>query len=181
LVVASAEPRIVAETERVLLSRFEEFLPSLFSSVESTSVESTISFTFKHGAPALPILEYLYQTTGSLRASLADDSAGSTWFTEQDIARAVLAYDGSSRVLRIRLTPEAGQRVVRLTSQNLGKAVRVTLDNEVLLEATINGVFGEPFQVTAPDTDTDTALALTVILETGALPASVSTGVPDGI
>jgi preprotein translocase subunit SecD len=71
------------------------------------------------------------------------------------------------------LTPEAGQRLLRLTSENLGQLVAMTLDGETLMEARINGTFGEQFQIAGQQLDPDLDVALAVILTTGALPADV--------
>jgi hypothetical protein len=173
LEVDSLEPAVIAETGRVLAARFEEFRPTLLSSTASVIEGSTIRFTFRNGAPEPGVLEYLYATPGRVRAALITDRFGSAWFTDKDIRQAAVVYSDSMRALRVRLTPEAGQRLLRLTSENLGQLVAMTLDGETLMEARINGTFGEQFQIAGQQLDPDLDVALAVILTTGALPADV--------
>jgi hypothetical protein len=80
LAVDSGDPATIEATRRKLQARFEEFPPSMFSTVESKATGSTVSFTFRNGAPSPQVLEYLYSTPGHVRAALA--SGGSTWLAE---------------------------------------------------------------------------------------------------
>jgi preprotein translocase subunit SecD len=97
-------------------------------------------------------------------------------FTDRDIEQAALAYENKSHVVRLRLAPAAGDRVLALTTRNVGKTARLTLDDRVLLEAVITGVLRESFQITSPEQDTEKAMAFVVVLQSGALPAVVSLG-----
>lgn len=81
---------------------------------------------------------------------------------------------GERHVVRLRLTPAAGDRVLALTTRNVGKTARLTLDGRLLLEATITGVLRDSFQITSPEQETEKAMALAVVLRSGALPAVVS-------
>jgi hypothetical protein len=173
LEVDSFEPAVVEETGRVLAARFEEFRPTLLSSTASVIEGSTIRFTFRNGAPEPAVLEYLYATPGRVRAALVTDRSGPAWFTDKDIRRAAVVYSDSMRTLQVRLTPEAGQRLLRLTSENLGRVVAMTFDGETLMEARINGTFGDRFQLAGQELDAGRDVALAVILTTGALPADV--------
>jgi preprotein translocase subunit SecD len=172
--VDSSDPAIVAGTARVLAARFKEFPATLFSSTEYAIQGSTIRFTFKNGAPEPKVLAYLYETPGHLRAALATNRLGRPSFTEQDVRDVAVGYRDSMPVLRVVLTAEAGQRLVRLTSENIGQIMTMTLDGETLTQARIQGVFGERFEVGAPDSDLDFYRALRAILTTGALPARVT-------
>jgi preprotein translocase subunit SecD len=154
------------------LFRFGEFRPFFFSSVESTIDGSTLSFRFKRGAPAQSTVTYLYQTPGRVRATLVEGFG--ILFTDKDIEQAHLAFENERHVIRLRLTPAAGNRVLALTTRNVGKTARLTLDGRVLLEAVITGVLRDTFQVTSPEEDTEKAKALVVVLQSGALPAVVS-------
>jgi hypothetical protein len=173
LEVQSSDPPVVAETARVLSARFGEFRPSLLSSSKFAIEGSTIRFTFRNGAPEPKIVEYLYATPGHFRAALASDRFGRPWFTDRDVRDAHVTYQNSMPALAVRLTPEAGQRLARLTTDNLGQVVSMTLDGETLMEARIQGAFGERFLVQGQKLDPDLDLALAVILTTGALPADV--------
>jgi hypothetical protein len=170
--VDTTDPVVVAEVRRILLFRFGEFRSSFFSSIESKVDGSRLSFLFKGGAPAQSILPYLYKTSGRVRATLVESPA--VLFTHQDIEQAALAYENESHVVRLRLTPAAGDRVLALTTRNVGKTARLTLDGRLLLEATITGVLRDSFQITSPEQETEKAMALAVVLRSGALPAVVS-------
>jgi len=173
LEVDSSDPAVVAETARVLAARFERFPATMLSSTEYAIRGSTIRFTFKNGAPEPKILEYLYDTPGHLRASLATDRFGTPWFTDRDLSNVDAAYRSSMRVLRVRLTAKAGRRLVQLTTENLGRVVTTTLDGETLMEARIQGVFGERFEIVGGELDPELIGPLVVVLRTGALPADV--------
>jgi hypothetical protein len=173
LEVQSSDPAVVARAARVLSARFREFRPSLVSSSKFAIEGSTIRFTFRNGAPEPEIVEYLYSTRGHFRAALASDQFGEPWLTDGDVSEAHVTYQDSMPALAVRLTPEAGQRLTQLTTDNVGQVVRMTLDGETLMEARIQGVFGERFMITGQDSEEDIRRALTVVLTTGALPADV--------
>lgn len=175
LEVQSSDPPVVAETARVLTARFGEFRPSLLSSSKFVIEGSRLRFTFRNGAPEPKIVEYLYSTPGHFRAALVSDQLGTPWLTDRDVRDAHVTYQNSMPALAVRLTPEAGQRLARLTTDNLGQVVRMTLDGETLMEARIQGAFGERFLVQGQRLDPDLHRALAVILTTGALPAEVHT------
>ena len=179
LEVDSTDPAVVAETARVLAARFEEAQPTMFSSARFVIEGSTVRFTFKNGAPEPTILERLYQTPGHLRAAPVTEQFGSPWFTERDVVDVTVVYRDSMYVLRVRLTAEAGQRMVRLTTENLGQVVKMTLDGVTMMEARVNGVFGDRFEIGGGQLDLDSASALVIILTTAALPAAVR-AVPAG-
>lgn len=172
LSVKTQDSAVLEEVRRILLFRFGEFPASFFSSIETTSDGSVISFRFKGGAPEDSILTYLYETRGKVRASLAESSA--ILFTDRDIEQAALAYENDTTVMRLRLTQAAGARVLALTTRSIGKTARVTLDGRPLIEATITGAFSDSFQVNLPDQDIEKGPALVAVLRSGALPAPVS-------
>ena len=176
LQVQSSDPAVVAGTARVLSARFKEFRPSLLSSSKFAIEGSTIRFTFRNRAPEPKIVEYLYTTQGHFRAALANDQFGEPWFTDRDISEAHVIYQNSMPALAVQLTPEAGQRLAQLTTDNVGQVVRMTLDGETLMEAQIQDPFGERFMVQGQEHDRDLQRALAVILTTGALPADVKAG-----
>lgn len=176
LSVDSDDRMVLEEVRRILLFRFGEFRPSFFSSIESDINGSAISFRFKGGAPEESILTYLYETPGRVNAVLVENSG--LLFTDQDIEQAGLAHENGSSVVRLRLAPTAGERVLALTTRNVGRTARLTMDGRALLEATITGALRDSFQITSPEQDPQKAMALVVVLRSGALPAAVSFSEP---
>lgn len=172
LSVDSADVRVVEEVRRILLFRFGEFPVSFFSSIESEVDGAVISFRFKGGAPEESILTYLYQTPGRVNASIVESPG--TLFTSRDIEDAALMHDDAGRMLLLRLTASAGERMRVLTARNVGKTVRLAMDGRVLIEATISGVLSDSFQVVSPEQDRERGLALITVLRSGPLPALVS-------
>jgi len=167
----SSEATVVAEAERVLMARFGEFSASWFSSVESEARGSQIIFMFRYGAPDPSVIEYLYRTPGGLRVSI--EGLSGELFDNRDIRDAVLRYADSTYRLALRLTPEAGARVMKATSENIGRVAAMTFDQEVLLESAITAPFGESLEITLPGRPSRFA-ELIAMLKSGALPTRVS-------
>jgi preprotein translocase subunit SecD len=86
-----------------------------------------------------------------------------------------VAYRDSQPVLRLRLTAEAGERLARLTSRNVGRVMTVTLDGETLFEATVQSALATSLEITG--VEVDELRALSVVLRAGALPEGVATRV----
>lgn len=175
LAVDSRDTAVVESARQILLSRFNEFRPSFLSSITSKIDGSGITFTFYGGAPSDDTIKYLYRTRGKVRAVLSDSTT--ILFTDRDIEEARLIYSDSRFDIALRLSQEAGERVLRLTTKNIGKSARITLDNAVLLDARIQDALRDSFQLTAPHQDDEQNRALVVVLRSGALPAQVSDGI----
>ena len=175
LTADSSDPTVVAETQRVLLARFERFRASWLASVNSEVQGSQITFVFRNWAPDPAILEHLYATPGLLEASITKEPRRKL-FDTADIRDAGVYVVDSQRRLRLRLFPEAGARVMKLTSENIGATAITTLDGVVLMEGRINGAFGESLEITGL---ADSGLhELAVILRSGALPTTVVAASP---
>jgi hypothetical protein len=171
LTVETDDPAHVVEVERVLLARFESLRPSLLASVDSSITGSTLHFSFRWWVPDWEQLEPVYSTPGRLRASLAGEIRPA--FTHDDIRDVVVTYSNSQPALRLRLTAEAGERLTRLTSRNVGAVMAMKLDGETLVEAQVNGVLGTSLEVAGMGIDE--AKSLSVILNAGAFPEGVTT------
>jgi hypothetical protein len=172
LTAESNEPAVIAEAERVLMARFEEFPASWLSSIESCTAGSELTFVFKGGAPDPVVLDYLYSTPGVFRVSLANGFRRDL-FDSRDLRDVVLRFVDSSYRLALRLTPEAGARVMKATSENIGQVAMMTLDGKVLVEAQISAPFGEFLEVTLPGRPSRVA-ELVAVLKSGALPTGMS-------
>ena len=170
--VESSELATIETTDQILLARFHRVLPSFFSTVNSEVSGSIISYTFRRGAPDESMTTYLCRTIGTFSISLADDDSEEIWVTELDIERAEAGLDESGPFILIQLSEAAGERMLFLTSQNLGKVLTGKMGSETLFEATIRGQFASRFQVRAP-LGAD-AKAIAAILESGSLPALVT-------
>jgi preprotein translocase subunit SecD len=82
----------------------------------------------------------------------AVDQPDVSWITQADVKtaeRTTDARDGHP-VLHVTLKPEATQRMLALTSANIGKKVRFTWDGTVVGELWIASGFGSPFELPAP-------------------------------
>lgn len=73
------------------------------------------------------------------------------WVGQDDIADVERVVPPSGHaVLRLHLKPEAAERVSALTAANNGKHVRFTWDGKTVSDMTIQGTFGERFDLPAP-------------------------------
>jgi hypothetical protein len=68
----NATPQQVAHTAQILTARFDEILPAMASTVSATTTDTTITFTFRGGAPNEDVLRPLPLTRGELRIAPAD-------------------------------------------------------------------------------------------------------------
>lgn len=75
-----------------------------------------------------------------------------SWITQEDVktAERTTSASGGQPVLRLTLKPEATQRMLALTSANIGKKVRFTWDGTMVSELTVASGFGSPFELPAP-------------------------------
>jgi preprotein translocase subunit SecD len=172
LSVDTSSPAIQERTRNVLLARFDQVRPSFFSSVESKVDGSTISFRFKGAAPDAATMKYLSETPGRVQASLVETAE--VLFTQRDIEHASTGYGNGGPVLNVLLAQNAGATVVAVTARNIGKKIRVTMDDRILLDAVISGAFGSSFQIALPGETAEQAKGLAAVLASGALPAPVS-------
>jgi preprotein translocase subunit SecD len=96
-------------------------------------------------------------------------------FTHDDIRDVVATYNNGQPALSLRLTAEAGERLTRLTSQNVGGFMTITLDGRTVSEARVTAILGESLVIAGLEIDEIRLLA--VILQAGALPEGVRTRV----
>lgn len=168
----STNPQTVAASRDILENRFKEFLPSMFSSVNSTIHGSTISFEFHNGAPKHADLVQLFSTPGRLVVSLHSPTGyGTIWYTDKDIEYAESKNSNGEKFIAIKLTEKTGERLKRLSSQNIGNKVDVTLDGKIILQAVIRGTLGRYSEFNAPNPDK--AVYLAAILKNGHLPTKI--------
>ncbi|HKS55760.1 MAG TPA: hypothetical protein VJS12_10765 [Steroidobacteraceae bacterium] len=170
LVVDSSDAAVIAETERVLLKRFDDEYPGV---VEAKTEGSVITVAFRHTTPDRELVHALYAMPGRLRATIPD--LGAILFTTRDIADANIAYREKEYMLRIKLVPAAKQRIQRLTTQAVGNIAQLEVDGHVWVRATISSPMSDSMQVPLPGATEVDARALSIVLRSGAhLPAQVS-------
>jgi preprotein translocase subunit SecD len=161
----------IETTERVLSERFHQYLPSLFSSVESQRNADGIAFVVVHGAPARDVVEYLVNNRGHLVVTSSD---GQVWFTEQDIEKALPGPSGNDyNALHVTLTRTAGARVERLSESSKGQTVQMALDGTVLASPKVQQAVS--FRVSIPMKKEMTEVKLiATIIRSGPLPGHAS-------
>lgn len=178
LLVDSSDAAVVAETQRVLLKRFDDEYPGL---VEAKAEGSVITVTFKHTSPDRELVRYLYGTPGRLRATVFAASLpdhGAVLFDNRAIDTVVLGVNDAGPVLNVRLTKSGGERMQRLTSRNIGLKAHISLDGRALFDAPVMGTLGDTFVIEQIDPDPAKARALATVVRSGALPAYVSERTP---
>lgn len=158
LVVNLQSPSSAQLIEQILRYRFESYLPSMFSSLESHIDGSRIRFVFKRGTPPRKIIADLVTRQGMLVARVKD---GAVWHVANDVADASATQTDGENALNITLSDQAGQLFERLTNQNLGEMLGVELDGEVLALAKI-----KPKEL-------DELRLISVLLRSGPLPEKV--------
>jgi hypothetical protein len=143
-----AKPEDVARTADILAARFDEITPSRRSTITATPAGHTITFTFRGEHAKAEFLRPLALTRGVLRIGPADQP-DETWASDADVERVEMLLQDHT-VISLRLTREAGARLLDATSKNKGRMLVTSWDGRPLLYAPILGPFGEAFQFTAP-------------------------------
>ena len=83
----------------------------------------------------------------------AADQPDLSWITQSDVKSAERTNAGSAQpTLRLNLKPDAAERMLALTSANIGKTVRFSWDGKVISELKIASAFGPTFELPAPPT-----------------------------
>ena len=81
----------------------------------------------------------------------AIDQPDVSWITQDDVRSAERTNAaGGQPTLRLYLRPDAAQRMLALTSANIGKTVRFTWDGNVVSELKVMSAFGSTFELPAP-------------------------------
>jgi len=169
--VASADADYAAESCDVLTWRLRQYAPHLNSTVTCTAHGTNLDVTLGHGAPPDETIDYLSKTQGRVSIYLYQHP-DQAWITDADIVDAASAIDSNgNRSLNVRVSADAGQRLLKLTTLHAGQILEWSLDGSVMVRATIQGPFATNFQLTTPDGSHNQLLA--TVLKSGRLPASV--------
>lgn len=79
------------------------------------------------------------------------DQQDTSWITQDDIHEIEKTVESSGQaVLRLHLKPEAAQRLLTLTSANIGATVRFTWDGKVVSDMRVAAPFGRVVNLPAP-------------------------------
>lgn len=99
-----------------------------------------------------------------------------TGLTGADLEYAKVSYDNvtGAPVVDLKFTSEGGDKFAQITGRNVGKQVAIVLDGQLVSSPVVNQqIVGGAAQISG-DFDLDQAKALSVQLNAGALPVSVS-------
>jgi hypothetical protein len=169
VVVNLQSPASAGLVEPILRERFEAYLPSMFSSLESRIEGSRIRFIFKGGAPSRKEVVDLANRRGVLIARVKD---GPVWDMANGVVDASAGQTDMGSTLNITLSDQAGHAFERLTSENLGKTLALEIDGEILTVAKINDKLGKRLQLIMTR-DFGELRLLSVMLRSGPLPEKV--------
>ncbi len=168
--VLSSDPAVIARTDEVLLSRFGMFNSAMFRPVASEIDGSRLTYTFPGETPDGTTIANLAEWTGLITLTL--EGASDPIISSADIESIDSRYDDSgNKLFSFVLTPDAGERMLQTTSDNLGRRIILKMDDTVLTDATIRGVFARQFQLTG--TDLQNFDRIYAAIRFGPLPAQV--------
>jgi hypothetical protein len=166
------QPPAGSDPQQVLLTlkgRFEDFRPSIFSSVEAKVIDGKMHFLFHRGGPDPSILGTLMMERGVLTAKL---DSGELLYSNDDIIDANTVLENGVVYLKLVVTDKAAQRIGDITKRNIGQVVHVMLDGFNPFNTTISEPFSKNFKLSAgyPFKDVQVIQAL---IDHGSLPGPV--------
>ena len=166
----SSSPAEIVLAQKIISARLDQFLTEPQSTITSNAEGKSLHFDFHGIPPDERTVTLLAKTPGELRLSLAN-FVGEAWITDSDIEDARLVRTDQGAMMDVHLGQTAGQRLFALTSKNVGRAIQLRWNGELIMTATSQSPFGETFQFSAP-TPPD-GLIMRVILQHGRLPITV--------
>ncbi len=170
--VSSTDPGVIARTDEVLLSRFSMFNSARFTPITSRRDGDHLIYSFPGENPSDATIEFLSESIGLITLTLAEPADSDPVITSYDIERIdARRDDAGNELLFFELTPSAGELMLRTTADNIGNQMVLKVDDAVLMEATIRGVFARQFQLAG--SDLDDFQAVHALTRFGPLPASV--------
>ena len=170
--VLSDDPEIIAQTDQFLLARFGMFNSATLTSVTSTIDGSTLTYSFPEDQPDAETIAFLIETTGLVTLALEETPDAEPIITSYDIERIDARNDGfGNELFFFELTPAAGELMLRTTADNIGKRLVMRVDDTVITEASIRGVFARQFQLSG--IDLQNFAAIHAAIQFGPLPAPV--------
>lgn len=147
LEVQSADPIVIRSTDALLSSRFEALCADGRTCVSSTVSGSTIKYLLEGPIDSAALI-FAYSQAGKFEISLVDGEAGYLVASNKDVESVVVQDDA----VLIRLKSDAHESMLSVTTENVGKKMRITLDEIVLSEAMIRGQIGGEFLLSLPPT-----------------------------
>lgn len=100
-----------------------------------------------------------------------DGSLGETLLTGGSLKKAEVSYDNLGRPqIQFEMTPEGAREFAKITRENVGKQLAITLDGEVQTAPVINGEIPSGSGVITGNYTVDEAKATATLLNAGALP-----------
>jgi len=172
--VTSGSAADLASAQKIITARLNAFRPGFDSLVTSRVEGNSIHFDF-HGTPVDERTATILATSpGILRLSLVDN-VSDTWISDADIVDAQLTRNGDGALMNVRLSVDAGDRLLKKTSANLGRMLRIAWNGRPVSIAPIRAPFGERFQFTAPMPPE--GMLMRAMLQSGRLPIIVESAV----
>ena len=162
---SSAAP-MLKQDESIIATRLREHASSLSPSYSFAHANGQ-TVVHARGVPPDQSVQFLLKHRGEFEARSAN---GRPWFSQRDIVDAQAGIDDRQRtVLRLKLSPEAGARVARLSANEVGTVVSAVLDGEVLAAANVSApIQNGALQLTINKTPNE-AVLISTILKTGSL------------
>lgn len=172
-VVIQVDDAMKLETYRsVLLGRFTDLLPNVFSGVTAQTDSDKITFVFKHGGPTRQEAEFILLNQGHF---VARDDSGFIVFTDADVEAATAILSQNSPALAVRLSVVGGNRLAEFTSKHDGTTMVLALDGKELTKSVIRGTLGRNFQTSfRPDVTLEQIKHIALLISHGALPGKLT-------
>ncbi len=170
--VMSTDPEVIAQTDRLLRSRFDMFNSATLTPIASERDGASLVYTFPGELPDYASIRFLAESIGLVTMTLEDSPDASPIITSHDIETFDWRRDSSeNESFFVELSPAAGDLMLRTSTENIGKGMIMKVDDTVLMEATIRGTFAREFQIAGPDIENTGEVY--AVIRFGPLPAAV--------
>lgn len=174
LVIEPMQESMAERSLRVLQARLAR-VGAVNTRAERRSDGLYLGFKFPYGRPSPTRLEFLTRAHGSLRV-FDPVKPDEIWLTEAGIGRVEASVTdpidaGAVRQigsLAVQTTPEAGDRLQRLSRASQGHRLQILFDGQAISEARVAGAF--QYQVELPLRSVDEATDIAIVLASGPLP-----------
>ena len=102
------------------------------------------------------------------------DPDGNEIMKGDKVKRAVYSYQDGKHVIAFELTDEGRALFADATSKNVGRNIKITLDDEVLVDATVNEAINDGRGIISGNYTQESALTTAAQIQSGALPLELT-------